>query len=97
MPIFALLKEICIVEQNLKNVWLVIEELLTISHNKHFNAFEVEVKPNQELVLLKPDDLSYGFPPNLNLLRRANQDLCLPKIPNPNRIRVQLGWTKTII
>ena len=57
MPIFALLKEICIVEQNLKNVWLLTEELLTISHNKHFNAFEVELKPNQELALLKQDDL----------------------------------------
>ena len=65
MPIFALLKEICIVGQNLRNVWLVAEELLTVSHNKHFNAFEVEVKPSQELVLFKQDDLSYGFPLHL--------------------------------
>jgi hypothetical protein len=60
LPIFALLKEICIVRQN-----LVTEELLTVSHNKHLNVFEVEVKPSQELVLLKQDGLSYGFPLHL--------------------------------
>ncbi|XP_028407455.1 uncharacterized protein LOC114530067 [Dendronephthya gigantea] len=65
MPIFAIVKEICIAEENLRNAWLVTEQLLTSSYNPHFNAYEVEVQLSQELVLQKQEDLIYGFPLHL--------------------------------
>ena len=64
MPRFALVKEICIVEQSLCNLWLVTERLLTTSFNGHVNAFEV-CSTEGVMVLVKQQNLPYGLPLHL--------------------------------
>ena len=72
MPKFALVKEICIVEQNLHNLWLVTKELLTTSFNGHVNAFEVNQNQGN-FVLVKQEHLPYGLALHLITIEQAGQ------------------------
>lgn len=72
MPRFALVKEISIVQQDLQNLWLVTEGLLMTSFNKHVNAYEVKTS-EENLVLVKQQDLPYGLPLHLITTKEAGQ------------------------
>ncbi|CAB4026461.1 Hypothetical predicted protein [Paramuricea clavata] len=60
MPVFALLKEICMVQQNVHNVWFVPEGLLTATFNRHINDYEVN--ETNGTLLVKQQHLPYSMP-----------------------------------
>jgi hypothetical protein len=85
VPRFAVVKEMCIVEESLDNLWLVTEGLLTTCFNQHLNAYEVMPITEDNLVLLKQHHLPYGFPlHSINIKQDGHVKTCIcPKYQLP--------------
>ena len=62
-PNFVLLKEICMVERNLEQIWFITDALHTVSFVSHLNAYEVTRAA--DLKLVNQQHLVYPFPLHL--------------------------------
>jgi hypothetical protein len=67
MPSFALVKDICVMETNLSDIWFVTEVLHTAAFSKHFNAYEVNNTRN--LSVIKQQELVYPLPLHIITIR----------------------------
>ena len=63
MPVFSVLKDICMVQKNVNDVWLVTEGLLTTIFNRHLNSYEVN--ETNSMMLVKQQHLLYSMPLHL--------------------------------
>ena len=69
-PQFTTLKDICVIETDLKNIMLIAEALTTVTFNKHLNAYEVI--NTADLIFLQQDELLYPLP--LHIVTATDQE-----------------------
>ena len=64
------LKDICVIETDLKNIMLIAEALTTVNFNKHLNTYEVI--NTADLIFVQQDELLYPLP--LHIITATNQE-----------------------